>query len=122
MDGQSLDLIEDLKEGDRVKLEGDAAIDAIDDEDVSGMFRRGDSVLLDDTGTVVSVGEDEIVIGLDDQGVRSRDDEDYVSTQFRLKGETIYSMWELLDEAEEKHTRPADTPVAFLCQISKGDE
>lgn len=64
MSGESLALIENLEEGDRVKLEADAAVDAIDDEDVSGMFRRGDRMLLDDTGTVVDVGEDEFAVEL----------------------------------------------------------
>jgi len=118
MEGKSLELIGDLDGGDRVRLEADAAVDVVD-EDTEGFFKRGDRVLLDDTGTVVDVGDGEVVVELDEQAVRSSDDEDYVSTRFRLKGETVYSKWELVDEAEDKHKRPADAPVAFVNQLSR---
>jgi|AntRauMinimDraft_3_1070383.scaffolds.fasta_scaffold00015_74 hypothetical protein len=119
MEGESLALIDDLEEGDRVRLEADAAVDAFNDDDVDGMFKRGNRVLLDDVGTVVDVGDGRVVVELDEQAVRSSDDGDYVSTRFRVEGETVYSKWELVDEAEDKHKRPADAPVAFLTQLSR---
>lgn len=53
-----------------------------------------------------------------EQGVRSTNDENYVLTRFRVRGETVYSMWELVDdtpaEAEEEPFQPVDYPVAFV--------
>jgi len=86
MEGESLALIDDLEEGDRVRLEADAAVDAFNDDDVDGMFKRGNRVLLDDVGTVVDVGDGRVVVELDEQAVRSSDDGDYVSTRFRVEG------------------------------------
>jgi len=85
----SLSLIDDLEEGDRVRLEAVEAV-ADEDDDSSEIYRRGDENLIGDSGTVVDSRDGKSIIELDKVRLTYPDDDDYVAPRVRLSGGTVY--------------------------------
>jgi len=113
MAGESLALIDDLEEDDRVHL---TTVEAVhdEDEDSGELYRRGDEHLIDDSGTVVGVRDGKFIIELDKQRLTHPDDDDYVAPRVRVSEGTVYPEWELTDDAPEDKWTPIPHPVAFV--------
>jgi len=118
MASESLALIDDLEEGDRVHL---AAVEAVadEDDDSSEIYRRGDENLIDDSGAVVETRSDKAIIELDKQRLTHPDDDDYVAPRVRLSEGTVYPEWELTDDAPEDKWKPIPQPVAFVEELER---
>jgi len=113
-------LLVSLDEGDRVRIEADAAIAAEDDS--SNLFARGDRVLIDDSAEVIEVKDDgRIVLELDEQGVLTGDEDGYGANTFEVRGEPIIALWEVVDEeaVDDGPFRPVDLQVVMLNRIER---
>lgn len=114
-------LIEGLAEGDRVHIEADAAVTAEDDSPHS-LFDRGDRVLIDDHATVREVKADgAVVVELDEQGVLTAEDDGYGATKFKIRGEAVIALWEVVDEdkADDGPFQPVNLQVAMLNRVER---
>jgi len=122
MASESLALIDDLEEGDRVRLEAVESV-ADEDDDSSEIYRRGDENLIGDSGTVVDSRDGKSIIELDKVRLTYPDDDDYVAPRVRLSGGTVYPEWELADDVEEEGKwTPIPHPVAFVEELEREEE
>jgi hypothetical protein len=119
---ETVNLMEELEEGDRVYIEADAA--ELDEENEGNIFKRGNRVLIDDHGTVIESNEFGVKVELDKQWVDSAGEPDKWSTNvFHLAGEPVIAEWKYVGEEERETSRvPADLQVAMLNRIERAEE
>jgi hypothetical protein len=101
---ETVNLMEELEEGDRVYIEADAA--DVGEENGARMFKRDDRVLIDDHGTVIESNEFGVKMELDEQWVDSAGEPDKWSTNvFNLAGEPVIAEWKYVGEEERESSR-----------------
>lgn len=109
--------IAELEVGDEVTIEADEAV--ADETDSSEIYRRGDDLLLHDTGVVEDTRDDEVIIALDRASFADPESEYAEATSVRVSGGTFYPVWELDDDAPEGIWKPIPAPAGFVSDIER---